>query len=101
MEVNGEPHVQTLRDFRDRYLLGHGAGRRLVGIYYRISPPLAGIISKNDTLRMIVRWCLMPCIGAAYLTIHHGPLMTLAVFTILVLLMISLRRLFRARPIFP
>lgn len=92
-----EPHVQILRDFRDRYLLRHEAGKRFVGAYYRISPPLAGIISKSDTLRSIVRWCLMPCVGAAYLTVHHGPMLTLAVFTVLVLFMISLLLLFRVR----
>ena len=51
--------VQVLRQFRDEFLIPHPVGRVLVAIYYKLSPPLAGFISKRRTLRSVVRECLV------------------------------------------
>jgi hypothetical protein len=61
------PDVQLLREFRDRYLLPHPAGRAFVAWYYRVSPPLADIIARTETLRAIVRAVLVPLIAWAAL----------------------------------
>ncbi len=59
-----DPHVQTLRDFRDEYLLPHAAGRAFVAWYYRTSPPLAGFIAQHESARVVTRLLLMPVVYA-------------------------------------
>ncbi len=61
------PHVDRLRDFRDRVLLPHRVGRAFVDFYYRHSPPIAAYIVQRPWLRAIVRWLLAPLVyGVAY-----------------------------------
>lgn len=57
-----DPHVLTLRKFRDHYLLTNTPGQWLVERYYHYSPPIAYIIRENEWLRMIVRIILTPVI---------------------------------------
>jgi len=57
--------VVLLRRFRDKYLLTHPLGRIAVNTYYRLSPRMAEIISKNKTLRGAVRIGLAPLVGFA------------------------------------
>ncbi len=57
-----DPHVQTLRHFRDEYLLTHAAGRAFVEWYYRVSPPLAAFIAQHDSARIITRLFLTPVV---------------------------------------
>jgi hypothetical protein len=47
--------LNILRDFRDQVLLKNPLGSRFVETYYRVSPPIADFIAKNDVLRAIVR----------------------------------------------
>jgi hypothetical protein len=58
------PKVMVLREFRDRWLLTNTPGRLIVAAYYRLSPPLAAIISGNETLRLMARFALTPLIFA-------------------------------------
>jgi hypothetical protein len=51
--------LDILRDFRDQVLLENALGSRFVEAYYRLSPPLATLIAKNDFLRAVVREALM------------------------------------------
>jgi len=50
-----DPHVLTLREFRDQHLLTNAAGTRFVEFYYRHSPPIADYISERESLRATVR----------------------------------------------
>ncbi len=59
-----DPHVQTLRDFRDQYLMGNSAGRYLVQQYYDYSPPMAQIISEYESLRILTQIALTPMVYA-------------------------------------
>jgi C1A family cysteine protease len=74
-----EPHVQILRDFRDRYLHGHVAGSVLVQRYEDLSPPVARIISEDEMLKAAVRLSLLPLIGFAFVTLHLGAELLMAV----------------------
>jgi sugar lactone lactonase YvrE len=57
-----DPHVQVLRDFRDRVLAPSPAGRIFLELYYAWSPPLARFIAQHDGLRTAVRWALTPVV---------------------------------------
>ena len=59
-----DPHLESLRVFRDRFMMTNRPGRALVRFYYRHSPPLADFISKRDWLRAIVRGVLAPMVFA-------------------------------------
>ena len=62
-----DPHVESLRTFRDRHLLTNAAGRACVAFYYRISPPAAAFIARHEGLRALTRWSLTPVVyGVEY-----------------------------------
>lgn len=85
------PHVQALRDFRDKRLLTNEAGRRLVATYYRVSPPIADYIGERETLRAIVRGALTPVV---YSVVY--PWVALTLILMLATTPFALRRM-RAR----
>lgn len=55
-----EAHLSTLRDFRDKFMLTNGVGRKFVEYYYRHSPHIAHFIGKDERLRALVRSGLRP-----------------------------------------
>ncbi len=58
------PEVRVLRQFRDGFLLTNRAGRAFVSWYYRVSPPIADIISEYAWARWMVRAALIPVVYA-------------------------------------
>jgi len=67
------PEVRAFRLFRDRYLLTHPAGRVLVALYYRVSPPVAGVISRSAVLRSAARGLLVPFSLLSAFAVGTGP----------------------------
>lgn len=55
-----DPHVVTLRHFRDRFLLSNTLGQWFVERYYTYSPTIAQTIRENEFLQFIVRLLLIP-----------------------------------------
>jgi len=51
--------IDVLREFRDEVLLDSAAGSRFVALYYRLSPPVAGVIAANGFLQTVVRELLV------------------------------------------
>jgi hypothetical protein len=51
--------LDVLRDFRDQVLLKNNLGSLFVDTYYKLSPPVADFIAKNDFLRAVVREVLI------------------------------------------
>jgi len=47
--------VDILREFRDVVLLPSSLGAEFVSLYYKISPPIAEVISQHDFLRTAVK----------------------------------------------
>jgi hypothetical protein len=81
-----EPHVVTLRKFRDAYLLSSASGRLFVKTYYRHSPPIADFISHHEMLRAAVRIGLFPLVALSYSVVQFGYAFTLAVVVSFLLL---------------
>lgn len=70
------PHVCILRDFKNTYLMTNTWGRKLVGLYYRYSPPAADLITKIKFLKLPVRVFLQPFVVFSYLMLTLGPVAT-------------------------
>ena len=54
--------VLVLRQFRDDYLMTSLPGRVMMGVYYRLSPPIAKAIEHSPQARAIVRGLLRPVV---------------------------------------
>ena len=57
--------VQSLRAFRDEYLMTNALGTAFVDAYYRYSPPAADFIRNKPALKAVVRFLLKPAIRIA------------------------------------
>ncbi len=57
-----DPHVEALRNFRDRHLLTNAAGRAFVSFYYRYSPSIADYIGRHEGARTAMRLVLAPVV---------------------------------------
>ena len=69
-----DPSVKILRDFRDKFLITNHIGQSFVNWYYKVSPPLADLISTREVMKTIVRIILLPAVGVAYLCLNVGVL---------------------------
>jgi hypothetical protein len=65
--------IQTLRQFRDKYLLTNPPGRAFVDFYYRFSPPIAEFITEHPVLKPIVRAGLLPIVAMSTLAVNTTP----------------------------
>jgi len=54
--------IQTLRLYRDQHLLTNPLGQSFTDTYYRLSPPIADLITQNPTLAALTRTILTPLI---------------------------------------
>jgi hypothetical protein len=90
-----EPHVQALRQFRDRYLQHSALGRAFIRFYYRHSPPIAAVIAEHDWLQFLVRMLLTPLVLAIAFPLRALLLLAL-VAALLLLSPAGRRRLARA-----
>lgn len=82
-----EPHVQALRDFRDRVLAQSAPGRAFIRFYYRQSPPIAAVIARHPSLRFATRVVLTPFVLAVVY-----PLRALALTMLAIALLLAWRR---------
>jgi hypothetical protein len=84
-ESPSNPNVCILRDFKNEYLITNKLGRKLVGLYYQYSPPVADFITKNKFLRFPVRFSLQPFVTVSFLTLTLGPVSTGLLFSLVFL----------------
>lgn len=78
-----EPHVMTLRKFRDQFLKSNAPGRAFVELYYEWSPPIAKMIASSETAKAAVRTALWPLIAFASLSLELGVLPMLGLLLVL------------------
>lgn len=81
-----EPHVMTLRSFRDDYLLSNKLGRLFADGYYKYAPPVADFIAKHETLKVATRIALLPIVGVSYLFVNFGPVLTMTLLSMVLAL---------------
>jgi hypothetical protein len=74
-----DPHVQVLRNFRDRVLAHSQAGRAFLDLYGSWSPPIARFIARHEGLRLAVRWALTPIVYAIQYPLLLGFLLVPAI----------------------
>jgi len=92
-----EPHVVLLREFRDRFLLANAVGKTFVDLYYTYSPPMAHYIENHDILRGMVRVSLLPLVGVSYSILQFGPMITLTILAVLLVIPILLDLCYRRK----
>ncbi|HYX39505.1 MAG TPA: CFI-box-CTERM domain-containing protein [Oligoflexus sp.] len=92
-----DPHLHTLRWFRDNVLLVTSAGQKFVNLYYSYSPPLAEFIATRPTLRTVTRGALwLPVIVIEFWRERPSLLLTLSAMCGTFLLLFLRRRSLRA-----
>jgi hypothetical protein len=62
--------IGILRKFRDEYLLTNPVGQALVGLYYRLSPPIAEFITEHPSLKPMVRTGLLPAVALSAVVVN-------------------------------
>ncbi len=93
-----DPHVQSLRLFRDRYLVPYEAGRKFVRFYYHYSPPIAAFIADQPVLRLLARFFLLPVFFCSYMALHLGvPSMCVIIFALCGTVMLGSKMLHQKR----
>jgi hypothetical protein len=75
--------IDVLREFRDEYLLTRRLGRVLVGLYYRVSPPIAGFIAEHPGLKPVVRAGLLPAVAVSALLVNTTAAEKMAIVVLL------------------
>jgi len=82
--------IEILREFRDEYLLTNPVGQALVGLYYRVSPPIAKFITEHPGLKPIVRAGLLPVVAMSTVVVNNSPAEKTAILGLLVLVSVAL-----------
>ncbi|XOV87873.1 MAG: CFI-box-CTERM domain-containing protein [Pseudomonadota bacterium] len=75
-----DPHVDTLRSFRDQHLATNAPGRAIISAYYTYSPPLADRIRASEPLMAMTRLLLTPVV---YLVAYPDRFAALALMLLL------------------
>ena len=82
--------IQILREFRDEYLLTNPLGQALVGVYYRVSPPIAEFITEHPSLKPIVRAGLLPAVTMSTVAVNTTSVEKTAIVGLLALVSVAL-----------
>jgi len=82
--------IEILREFRDEYLLTNPVGQALVGLYYRVSPPIAKFITEHPGLKPVVRAGLLPAVAMSTVVVDTTPAEKAAIIGLLALVSVAL-----------
>jgi hypothetical protein len=82
--------IEILREFRDEYLLTNPLGQALVGLYYRVSPPIAEFITEHPSLKPVVRAGLLPAVAMSAVAVNTTPAEKAAMLGLFVLVSVTL-----------
>jgi len=82
--------VQTLRDFRDEYLITTPLGHAFVNLYYKLSPPIAEFITDHPSLKPVVRDGLLPAVVVSTLVVNSTPAEKAVALVVLLLVSVAI-----------
>ena len=91
------PQVETLRQFRDKYLMNNSLGQSFVAIYYKYSPSVSRFIADSSTLKTLTRIILTPFVVFAFLSMKLGLVNVLALMVLSIMAAFALHRRFHHR----
>ena len=91
------PHVEILRNFRDKYLMSNEVGRFLIDFYYEYSPFAANLITKHKALKVAVRISLLPFVAFSYSMFHFDLIITTVMLVLVSVFPVFLILFFRKR----
>jgi hypothetical protein len=94
-----DSHVETLRDFRDQYLVTNPVGSGLISLYYKLSPPLAEFIDDHPALKPIVRVGLLPAVAMSTVAVNTTSAEKIAMVSGLALVSLALGMWLRRRAV--
>ena len=92
-----DSHVNTLRSFRDQYLMMNPMGRSLVYLYYKLSPPVAEFIKEHPVLKPLVRVGLLPAVAMSTVAVNTSLAGKITIVGLLALVSIVLATWARKR----
>lgn len=78
-----DPHVQSLRNFRDQFLIKNYLGKKFIQFYYLNSTKWAKFIDKNPMLKPLVRSFLWPIVLVVELILRWGVSITFSMFVVI------------------
>jgi len=81
--------IEILRQFRDEYLLTNPLGQALVGLYYRVSPPMAEFLTEHPSLKPIVRAGLVPAVAMSTVAVNTTVAEKMAILGLLVFVSVA------------
>ena len=84
--------VDTLRKFRDQYLLTNSVGKIFTQCYYQYSPPLARLIAHHGILRGMTRTVLRPVVWTSSFVVYTNAIEKIMVLVLLMILGVFLVR---------
>lgn len=76
--------IQSLRDVRDAYLIDTALGAAFVDAYYRVSPPVARMVSEYPAAKATVRALLAPVVAVSGWTMASPGIVTAIALVILI-----------------
>lgn len=91
------PEVEIFRKFRNKFLATNFFGKAFIKIYYRISPPIADVISENNYLKTATRIALYPFLAFAFIALKIGFLITLLLSMLLLFALVKSSRYFNSK----
>lgn len=83
--------IDTLRSFRDTYLLNNAAGTAFVDAYYSVSPYIADAVAKSPALAAVVRVMLVPIV-AVVKVVQMAPMASVLMMALGLMGLIARRR---------
>ena len=89
--------VETFRKFRNEFMARNTVGRFLVKSYYKLSPPVANLIKKNEAARATARLFLYPFLYFAKASLSWGVFSAAAFYLFLTFSLIAAKNYLRRR----
>jgi len=80
-----DSHVETLRNFRDSYMVTNPVGSALVSAYYKLSPPVADFIDDHPALKPVVRVGLLPAVAMSTVAVNTTSAEKVAILGVILL----------------